>query len=74
MSGYGVWRRPRSIPRLDGALPDWRKVARHQLSIHGGLRGSWLLLSRDRHSSCLTQGRVTTTLQLNIKFCSRNPG
>ena len=43
MSGDCLRRCARSIPRSDGAVSDRRTVSRHQLLVHGRLRGSWLL-------------------------------
>lgn len=43
MSGDCLRRCTRSIPRSDGAVSDRRTFARHQLLVHGRLRGSRLL-------------------------------
>lgn len=58
MSSDCVRRRPRPVPRPDGAVPHRRPLARHQLPVHGRLRGPRLLQCRDRHIACCTQGRL----------------
>jgi len=37
---------PLSVPRLDGAIPDWWEGTRHQLPVYGRLCGPGLLLGR----------------------------
>lgn len=51
MPGDGVRRRPRSVPRPDGAVQDRRQVSRHQLPVHGRLRRQRLLLCGDGHAA-----------------------
>ena len=52
----GMRRRARSIPRLDGVVPDRGEVARHKLPVHGGLRRQRILLRRDRNPTSIPQG------------------
>ena len=56
VSSNSVRWRARSIPRPHGAVQDWRQLARHQLLVHGRLRGSRLLLGGDCDPARGTQG------------------
>ncbi len=56
MPGNCLWRRSRSVPWPDGAIPNWWQISRHQLPVHGRLRGPWLLLRRDCHSFGRSEG------------------
>lgn len=49
-------RRARTVPRSDGAVPHRRPIARHQLPVHGWLRGPRLLQRRDCHVARRPQG------------------
>lgn len=49
MPGNRVRRRARPVPRPDGIVPHRRTLARHQLSVHGRLRGPWILQRGDCH-------------------------
>ena len=62
VSGDGVRGCPRSVPRPDGALQDWRQVPGHQLPLHGRLCGQGILQRRDCHTSCHPQGGGTENL------------
>lgn len=57
MPSDGVRRRPRSIPRLDGAVQDRREIPRHQLPVHGRLRRQRLLLGGDGHTARHIKGK-----------------
>ena len=55
----GMRRRARSIPRLDGIVPDRGEVARHKLPVHGGLRRQRILLRRNSHTPSYSKGEDT---------------
>lgn len=48
MSGDGVRRRARPVPRPHGAVQDRREVSRYKLLVHGRLCGQRVLLCRNR--------------------------
>jgi len=56
VSGDGVRRRARPVPRPHGAVQDRGKVSGHQLPVHGRLRGPGLLLRGDGVSARVAQG------------------
>lgn len=56
MSGHGVRRRARPVPRPHGAVQDRRQISRHKLPVHGRLRGPRLLLGGNGHSAGSAQG------------------
>lgn len=68
MSSDSMRRRARPVPRPDGAVPHRRSLARHQLPVHGGLRGPRLLQRGDRHPARGAQGKLRMGFRLVLSI------
>ena len=56
--GDDLRRRAWPVPRPDGAVQDRRALPRHQLPVHGGLRGPRLLLGGDSDPARMPQSAL----------------
>lgn len=68
MPRHSMWRCPWPVPRPHGAVQDRREVPRHQLPVHGRLRGQRLLLCGNSHAPGVSQGE--TWLAHSMRFTS----